>query len=243
MQSLSKGFNLKRLSIERAFKINLNYLFKRLFKITGFEESYSQFGEDLAIRHLLSNVGLRDGVYVDVGCNHPLEHSNSFKLYLEGWKGITIDLNRDSISLHKVERKADIQVHTAISDEVKEVKVFHFENNKINTIDESFYSVMKDVFKPKSEYSVIETRTLTQILVEENIPVIDLLLIDVEGYDFKVLKSLDLRKYRPKLIVIELHDFKLEEFNKDEIVMYLKSMNYKIIGFLAVNGYFQDENI
>lgn len=70
---------------------------------------------------------------------------------------------------------------------------------------------------------------------------IDLLSIDVEGHDFNVLKSINLRKYRPKLIIIEIHDFVLTKPDDNEVYNWMITNDYKLIGYAIWNGYFVDK--
>ncbi|GAB3195613.1 FkbM family methyltransferase [Pontibacter aydingkolensis] len=233
----------KRLSFKTAVKLRLYHLFRRFLNIS-FSESYSQLGEDIAIKHILFEfLNTNRGVYVDVGCNHPILYSNSFKFYLLNWRGITIDLNKKLVSLHKIERKDDIQVVSAVSDVVREVAVYEFESDLVNSIDEDFYNHNKEFFKTKNTSNKVVTKTLTQILDETSVEKVDLLLIDVEGHDLNVLKSLDLDKYRPKLIVVEVHDFDLGSSSQHPLVNYLTNKHYKMIGYLIANGYFIDERL
>jgi len=69
---------------------------------------------------------------------------------------------------------------------------------------------------------------------------IDLLSIDVEGHDLNALMSVNLNKYRPRIIVIEIHEFKLAENSADPIVKYLKDNDYALECFSTINGYFRD---
>jgi len=55
--------------------------------------SFSFYAEDLLIYHLQPQ---QTGFYVDVGAFHPRDLSNTFKLYLKGWRGITIEPNPDA---------------------------------------------------------------------------------------------------------------------------------------------------
>ena len=55
---------------------------------------------------------------------------------------------------------------------------------------------------------------------------IDLLNIDTEGNDFKVLKSLNFEIYDPSIIVIETHLKLIDEIVNSEIYLYLISKNY-----------------
>jgi FkbM family methyltransferase len=237
-----KSLTPKRLSIKTAIKLRIYFFYKKLFNL-NFSESYSQVGEDIAIKYILEDLlGIRKGVYVDVGCNHPIIISNSFKLYVHQWKGISIDLNRDLIQLHKIERKIDVQVHAAVSDEEKEVTVYEFDDHAVNTIVEDSFFSSKKSYNPKSEFSKIRTKTLNRILLENNISKFDLLLIDVEGHDLNVLKSIDLRKFRPKLIVVEVFIHDLSKINDHELVRYMQSQGYIMYGYLITNAFFIDWN-
>ncbi len=50
--------------------------------------SFSQFGEDAMLQSYLRD---GPGFYVDVGSGSPTEGSNTYALYLRGWRGILID--------------------------------------------------------------------------------------------------------------------------------------------------------
>lgn len=235
----------KKYSFKTALKFRLYKLVKYLLKI-GYKETYSGIGEDFAINHLFKYyLSVSNGFYIDVGCNHPIKDSNTYLLYRKGWKGITIDLNDKLIELHKKERKEDIQIHSAISNEKSEVKLYEFKSDSLSTIDKNFYEKMiSENEELISNNKLIKTRTLNDIVEEFNVLNIDLLCIDVEGHDFQVLKSLDLKKYRPKLIVIEmLTSLDFDNLQDSPIYSYLKENNYKLIGYLVVNGYFMDNNL
>ena len=65
----------------------------------------------------------------------------------------------------------------------------------------------------------VETK-LFKNLVHNNF---DYLNIDCEGNDFKILKSIDLNYYTPKVIIIEVN-----QKNKDNIYNYLIKNKYHI---------------
>ena len=72
---------------------------------------------------------------------------------------------------------------------------------------------------------------------------IDLLSIDVEGHDYNVLKGLNLNLFRPKLIVVEIHNFIIDSPTDSEIYVYLNDNNYNLIGYITMNAYFLDKNL
>jgi len=65
--------------------------------------------------------------------------------------------------------------------------------------------------------------TLERILDNHSVSHIDLLSLDVEGYELSILKGLNLNKYRPLFILIEVYN---NEY--DNIVNFLKDNNYTL---------------
>lgn len=53
--------------------------------------TYAQAGEDVILDFLINYQP--SGFYVDVGCNHPLRGSNTYRFYRKGWRGICVDAN------------------------------------------------------------------------------------------------------------------------------------------------------
>ena len=57
---------------------------------------------------------------------------------------------------------------------------------------------------------------------------IDFLSIDVEGFDFKVLKSNNFLKYKPTVICIEIQKSSFADILTDEISIFLNKFDYEI---------------
>lgn len=70
----------------------------------------------------------------------------------------------------------------------------------------------------------VPCKTLKTVLTKHQIYSIDILQIDAEGYDWKILKQLDFSFYRPKLIRSEY--INLEDGEKDEIIRFFKERGY-----------------
>lgn len=205
----------------------------------GRRRAYSQTGEDLALNCLLRS---EPGFYVDVGCNHPTRNSNTFALYKAGWRGICIDANPGLINQFKRLRPRDVSICAAISDEEKEVVFTDFVDDHFSSLDADHLAS----WKPSTAIArqrTVKTRTLSAILNEFNSPhAFDLLSVDVEGHDAHVLRSLDLDVYQPQLIVIEMHGFDINSPHDSDIYRYLAARNYRLAGFLVLNGYFVRSN-
>lgn len=228
----------KLLPLFDAIRLNI-LLFVRRYIFKFGKINFSQTGEEIVIQWILKDI--KQGFYLDVGCHHPYKISNTFQLYLNGWQGIAIDANPILIEKWKRKRKNDIPLVAAISDEEKEVTFYEFKESEVNTIDEGMVQEWKQKFNYRSERK-LTTQTLTSILdkyLPEN-QKIDLLTVDVEGNDFNVIKSIDLSKYRPKLIVVEIHGFDLSNIEGNEIYQYLVTQQYTLVSFATMNGYFLD---
>lgn len=55
------------------------------------EKHYSENYQDLFVLNILNNKA--NGVFVDIGSNHPVYHNNTFLLEEYGWNGISIELD------------------------------------------------------------------------------------------------------------------------------------------------------
>jgi FkbM family methyltransferase len=213
---------------------------RKLFNIRA-KFVFSQTGEDMILFMLLRQVPDEDFFYIDVGCNDPVSDSNTFLFYLNGGSGICIDGNKSLIDKHKKIRPRDISICSLVSDEVEEVTFYMSKENRVSTASETYKTENADRWE-FGETQKLKTRTLNEIL-DSNLPkgqAIHLLSIDVEGYDFKVLKSINLEQYQPQVIVIEMHDFVLDSdfLKSNEIILYLQSYGYSLKYFATFNAYF-----
>ncbi|WP_234736667.1 FkbM family methyltransferase [Tellurirhabdus bombi] len=229
----------KRLPFFLALRMALLYFLRKVLMRDAYL-SFSQMGEDRIIANLFPEQ--YTGFYVEVGSNEPIHFSNTFGLYCKGWRGITIDANPGLVAKHKSMRLHDTPMYAAISNVEEEVTFVEYDMHELNTIDQRTVEALQ-----KEEVRVIgerriKTQTLTSIL-QDKLPGsqrIDVLYIDVEGHDFEVLQSLDLSLYRPWLIVIEMHNFRLEDFATNGIYQYLTARGYVFNGYAVWNGFFVD---
>ena len=56
--------------------------------------------------------------------------------------------------------------------------------------------------------------------------------IDVEGHELPVLQSLSFERYKPKVIVVELHEKKIESILENEIYQFIKSKKYSLFSWV-----------
>lgn len=204
------------------------FLFRQTFLKKINKNFYSQFGEDKILFEIIPK-NLLKGFYVDVGCFHPKKYSNTYMLFKRGWYGVNIDMEEDKIQAFKLARPRDFNYLGAISDRIENVKIF--KNQKFGVSS----TVNKDLMRNDDIIDEIQIKTITLNSVLNLSPYkekeIDLLNIDTEGNDFKVLKSLDFNIYNPKIIIIETHLKDIHKIINSEIYKYLFDRNYNLISW------------
>ena len=206
------------------------YFFKNFRSIKN-SKNFSQEGEDLFLIEFFKNKS--EGFYVDVGAFHPFRINNTYALYKKGFRGINIDISATSIDFFNLARSDDINLNIGASNKF-ENKIFFSKKNLSfhNTFSKSLAEskIQNEPFKKKY---YIECKPLTQIINDTKFSnkKIDFLNIDAEGHDYEVLQGLDLKKYSPKIICIEISPL-IEKKNKNykntKIFKYLLKNNYKL---------------
>ena len=127
-------------------KIKLRYLYSNglnIFKYLYFLFQYlkskikprvinANWGIDVIVDSILKDK--KRGIYLDVGCHHPLINNNTYLLFKRGWKGINIDLDFSSIDMFNYFRPNDDNQKVAVSDKKGIAKLFFFiiEHQKIH---------------------------------------------------------------------------------------------------------------
>lgn len=194
---------------------------------------YSQEGEDIVLERIF---GSQDkGIFVDIGAHHPIRFSNTYALYLKGWRGINIDANPGSMVAFNHIRPMDLNIEAGVSCSTEALEYFRFEEPAINTFDENLAHEYIDSGCVLLEKVDVKTKTLKQILddVLEEGTQIDLMSIDVEGYEYQALSSNDWEKYRPRVIVLErLITTSGSIVPSNDPLAFLEALNYQVVATL-----------
>ncbi len=173
--------------------------------------SYAQNQEDVFLWRLWKD--RPGGFYVDVGANHPLFHSVTKQFSIQGWRGINVEPNP---ILHRAlveDRPRDINLNLGVSDSDSTLTFHEYPQlHGWSTFDESFADQYRQAGMTAFEREV-PIRTLDSILAEHVPPgtAIDFLKVDVEGFEPRVFAGLDLRRWRPRVILVESNGRELWE--------------------------------
>ncbi len=173
--------------------------------------------------------GETSGYFVEVGTNHPAEGSQTWHLEQAGWTGVLVEPQPELAAFLVTSRKARVFANACSSPE-------NAGQSLPLRVDEPSSAFARDRRSPGAQASyviVVPTRTLDSILEEaEALAPIDLLSIDVGGYETEVLRGFDFNRWQPLLILLEDRDGSLQTHR------YLKKNGYSLVRRLGDTGWY-----
>lgn len=176
--------------------------------------------------HADMNIIKQSGSFVELG-------SNTADLLALGWKGIYID----PVSEYCEEAE---YCHSDKMDNLKIINAGASDEERLETLylGESF--LFSGLTGPIYDYvgRMIETKITSNILKENNCPKnIDVMSIDVEGFEDKVIRGIDFNLHLPKILIVEINVV------SETTITSLIPLQYKLIqsdGLNAVWVYMED---
>ena len=170
----------------------------------------SEYYEDYVLSSVLDDVA--SGTYIDVGANHPIEDNVTALFYERGWHGITIEPNPEYSPLYAQLRPRDVHLDLGIASAGGTLTFYKitdppggngtYASGGLSTFDPAIAAQRRREGLTVRELAVPVT-TLNKVLEQRPLEAITILSIDVEGFEKQVLESIDLRKHRPLVIVVE----------------------------------------
>ena len=203
--------------------------------------SYSQHYEDLILDNIFQSQ--KEGLYLDIGCHEPMRINNTYLLYKKGWSGICVDASADYAKDFKTLRPRDAYVQVGIGKAVNDpMNFYEFSAPALSTFSPDLarqYQAQGHALVRTSQIPVITLSELCNKYVKET--VIDLLCLDIEGYDLEALESLDWEKYKPRVICVETKPSgNIQEgsagADHESIDSFLRKRGYKIHAHTSVNS-------
>ena len=154
------------------------------------------------------------GTFVEVGAFDGFSFSNTWMLADRGWRGLMIEANlsyaevcRQNHSRHPAVNVANYAIGSIDGSTVSLCCA-----GALSTCDTQLVEEMSGIdWAPDlsgAEWIEVPTRTLDSLLAEYRMaPNLDMVVVDVEGWECEVLAGFDLDRWQPKVIVIEIADF------------------------------------
>ena len=159
-------------------------------------------------------IDLDGGFFVEAGANDGFTQSNTYWLErFRGWKGLLVEPMQELYDLCVVERPRSVVRRAALvpADFGERTVTMRFGDLMSSVVGETMdedRTAAGVVQGWRDPYEAdVPAATLSELLDEANAPEVDLLSLDVEGFEPEVLAGLDLDRHAPKWILVEVHDF------------------------------------
>ncbi len=233
------GFSIK----SQAKKILTSVFFPHV------RRSYSQSGEDIIISDLFNRLNLKEPTYLDIGSNDPVSLNNTYRLYLRGGSGVCVEPNPVLCEKIKRKRKKDICINAGIAfDDRKEADFYIFSEkfsglNTFSKEEADFWEQEgnQEIGKHKVEkIAKMNLLDINEIMGQHFSPHPNLVSIDVEGFDFQILKRIDFTRFQPEVFCIETLGFieNNREIKKTEIIDFFIPHQYFVYADTYINTIF-----
>lgn len=171
---------------------------------------HAQNGEDIALLEFFRG---KPGFYVDVGANDGVSNSNTAALEEVGWRGLLIEADPSLAEICRRARPRSTVVGCAAADPAQygseavfhRISPGHDKTTGLSTLAGSS-ALQRKVMQIGASISTITVpvRTLDEILEKHGVATgFELLSVDVEGVELEVLRSCDLARWRPRIIIAE----------------------------------------
>lgn len=190
---------------------------------------YSQDNQDYIVYNNFFN-DKKDGIFCDVGGNHPLNINNTRYFEELGWSGYAFEPLPYMKLLWEKHRKAKF-FPFGVSDKNDKLS---FSIVKDATGWEDMLSFVKDTrdedYGHETEDITIQVKPLKEVFENENITHIDYMSIDVEGHELNVLKGIDFSKVKINILTIENNPLDNPIFGDENIRKIMFENNYILWG-------------
>jgi FkbM family methyltransferase len=198
--------------------------------------TYAQNYEDVLLWRALGHV--KDGFYIDVGANDPVEHSVTKAFYDAGWRGISIEPLPSFHQAFVEQRPRDINLAIAAGATDGELTLYDVPSVRGWASPERGVADAHKADGFDVAELTVPVRTLASVCAEYVTGDIHFLKIDVEGFEGEVLRGMDFARWRPWVLVIEATLPNSRVTNHETWEHMVTGQRYRYVWFDGLNRYY-----
>jgi FkbM family methyltransferase len=194
--------------------------------------SFSSDGEDYILLKIFENI--HQGNYIDIGSNHPVLHSNTFSLYLRGWRGVCIDPLPFLSPKYKYFRTSDKFYNSGfhLGNTDRSSDFYYFPSHPDNsTFDRDQVKLLQDQYN-RCDFEVLKVSLIGLDAIISNFTdksSMHLVSIDVEGLELEIIKEFIRKDIFPWVFCVEELSYTLVDIKTSEIYEFLINNGYVLI--------------
>lgn len=163
---------------------------------------YSQFSEDVVLASIFESSS--SGTCLEVGALDGIKDSTTLHFEKKGWSCILVEANPELAEKAKANRRALVFSCAAGRETGTAEFLIARGAEYLSTMVPTEYQISRMLNDgAKVEKINVPVRRLDDILLEAGISNLDFATIDVEGAELEVLRGFDLRRWNPRVLVME----------------------------------------
>lgn len=212
------------------------------------KRTYSQNGEDRIVWFIFRALGIDKPSYIDIGAHDPIYASNTALLYENGSRGINIEPNPILFKRFLKKRSCDVNLNIGIANTTGVMDFYEMSGPALSTFSKEEAERMTREYDNLSIVRTfpVEVKTVAEVIENYAHGVFpDFLSIDIEGLDEMVLRSIDFKKGKPKVICVETISYSPTRngVKNHELIAYLENQGYLLIADTHINSLFVDATL
>ena len=201
---------------------------------------YGENAEDAVLMLLVSELGLPlNGLsYLEIGTNDPVRFNNTYNLYRLGARGLLVDPLPTVGALIRMVRPADRFLHAAVSgggtDEPAQRMFYASKSSLVSSLSYEHHKAWDGITRNEVRAIPVDVLGINEVM-EQMGSVPDLLLVDAEGEDEKIMRAFDYARFHPKVVMVEMDHL---DTSRENMIRFMDDHGYIVYTTIAYNTIF-----
>jgi FkbM family methyltransferase len=212
----------KLLNYQKFFSNFYNHIFYFQYGHEHFREYYKNCEPET--KSILPNILKKNSTIFDLGANVGY-YSAIFSFYSPKGKIFAFEPSYKNFNFLKLN--------------LKKYSNIYLSDNAVSSFTGEKKDIINSIWNVETEERLFKFIKIDDFIVENKINEIDLIKIDIDGYELEALQGMNnvLKNFNPYFLIEINHAAKTRNTTEQQIIDYMKSYNYKIIKILDKENY------